>query len=292
MQAVSAMNMEFQPLPPVSTMNIGPPAPSPSPHQLQMLTNVPNGNGGGGGGGNGGSSGAGGGGGGHNGLGNGSGVHSQLLGPMPPPSILPIGMPLQQVVHNLQHLTNVGGLGMGGNPQQQQQQQQQPQQQHQQQQQQHQQQQQQTHQNLLTSNTPGVGNNGLTAIHHGGTQNLPPTSQLLQAIHQNTSNNNNGGSGNNNNNNSNTINLNNNNSNNSNINSNNSNNNNNNTITQYQVQQLWRHHAYLNGNVHLYRIRTSSSSLHYFGFFFARKLIELISVISHLRVAESRICDV
>ncbi|XP_035784998.1 probable basic-leucine zipper transcription factor C isoform X5 [Anopheles albimanus] len=245
MQAVSAMNMEFQPLPPVSTMNIGPPAPSPSPHQLQMLTNVPNGNGGGGGGGGGGS-GAGGGGGGHNGLGNGSGVHSQLLGPMPPPSILPIGMPLQQVVHNLQHLTNVGGLGMGGNPQQQQQ----PQQQHQQQQQQQHQQQQQTHQNLLTSNTPGVGNNGLTAIHHGGTQNLPPTSQLLQAIHQNTSNNNNnnGGSGNNNNNNnnnSNTINLNN---SNSNINSNNSNNNNNNnTITQYQVQQLWRHHAYLNG---------------------------------------------
>uniref|UniRef100_A0A182FCR3 Uncharacterized protein n=1 Tax=Anopheles albimanus TaxID=7167 RepID=A0A182FCR3_ANOAL len=253
MQAVSAMNMEFQPLPPVSTMNIGPPAPSPSPHQLQMLTNVPNGNGGGGGGGGGGS-GAGGGGGGHNGLGNGSGVHSQLLGPMPPPSILPIGMPLQQVVHNLQHLTNVGGLGMGGNPQQQQQ----PQQQHQQQQQQQHQQQQQTHQNLLTSNTPGVGNNGLTAIHHGGTQNLPPTSQLLQAIHQNTSNNNNnnGGSGNNNNNNnnnSNTINLNN---SNSNINSNNSNNNNNNnTITQYQVQQLWRHHAYLNGNVHLYWIR-------------------------------------
>uniref|UniRef100_A0A2M4CPD1 Putative serine/threonine-protein kinase n=1 Tax=Anopheles darlingi TaxID=43151 RepID=A0A2M4CPD1_ANODA len=262
MQAVSAMNMEFQPLPPVSTMNIGPPAPSPSPHQLQMLTNVPNGNGGG--------SGTGSGAGGHNGLGNGSGVHSQLLGPMPPPSILPIGMPLQQVVHNLQHLTNVGGLGMGGNPQQQQQQQQ-PQQQHQQQQQQQhqqqqqQQQQQQTHQNLLTSNTPGVGNNGLTAIHHGGTQNLPPTSQLLQAIHQNTSNNNNnnnnGGSGNNNNN-SNTINLNNSNSNiNSNNSNNNNNNNNNNTITQYQVQQLWRHHAYLNGNVpDQYRIMITSSS--------------------------------
>uniref|UniRef100_A0A182NIG5 Uncharacterized protein n=1 Tax=Anopheles dirus TaxID=7168 RepID=A0A182NIG5_9DIPT len=219
------MNMEFQPLPPVSTMNIGPPTPSPSPH-IQILQNVPTGNGTAGGGP----------GGGHNGMGPGNnGVHSQLLGPMPPPSILPIGMPLQQVVHNLQHLTNVGGLNMGGNPQQQQQQQQQQHQQHQQQQQQ----QQQTHQNLLTSNTPGA--NGLTGIHHGGTQNgLPPTSQLLQAIHQNTSNNNNNGP--NNNNNNNTINLNNNNSNNN----SNGNNNNNNSITQYQVQQLWRHHAYLN----------------------------------------------
>ncbi|XP_035906172.1 uncharacterized protein DDB_G0292186 isoform X6 [Anopheles stephensi] len=219
------MNMEFQPLPPVSTMNIGPPTPSPSPH-IQILSNGPNGNGPAG------VAGGGGPGGGHNGMGPGNnGVHSQLLGPMPPPSILPIGMPLQQVVHNLQHLTNVGGLGMGGNPQQQQQQQQQPQHQ----QQQHQQQQ-QTHQNLLTSNTPGA--NGLTGIHHGGTQNLPPTSQLLQAIHQNTSNNNNNGA-NNNNNNNNTINLNN--------NSNSNGNNNNNSITQYQVQQLWRHHAYLNG---------------------------------------------
>uniref|UniRef100_A0A182YLU4 Uncharacterized protein n=1 Tax=Anopheles stephensi TaxID=30069 RepID=A0A182YLU4_ANOST len=218
------MNMEFQPLPPVSTMNIGPPTPSPSPH-IQILSNGPNGNGPAG------VAGGGGPGGGHNGMGPGNnGVHSQLLGPMPPPSILPIGMPLQQVVHNLQHLTNVGGLGMGGNPQQQQQQQQQPQHQ----QQQHQQQQ-QTHQNLLTSNTPGA--NGLTGIHHGGTQNLPPTSQLLQAIHQNTSNNNNNGA-NNNNNNNNTINLNN--------NSNSNGNNNNNSITQYQVQQLWRHHAYLN----------------------------------------------
>uniref|UniRef100_A0A182PES1 Uncharacterized protein n=1 Tax=Anopheles epiroticus TaxID=199890 RepID=A0A182PES1_9DIPT len=154
------MNMEFQPLPPVSTMNIGPPTPSPSPH-IQILSNGPvNGNGGPTGGGGGG--GGGGPGGGHNGMGpNGAngGVHSQLLGPMPPPSILPIGMPLQQV--------------------------------------------------------------------------------LLQAIHQNTSNNNNNNNGgNNNNNNNNTINLN-----------NNSNGNNNNSITQYQVQQLWRHHAYLNGNV-------------------------------------------
>uniref|UniRef100_A0AAG5D2X5 BZIP domain-containing protein n=1 Tax=Anopheles atroparvus TaxID=41427 RepID=A0AAG5D2X5_ANOAO len=227
------MNMEFQPLPPVSTMNIGPPTPSPSPH-IQILSNGggPNGNVAGVGGG-----GGGGGGGGHPGMGGpGNGVHGQLLGSMPPPSILPIGMPLQQVVHNLQHLTNVGGLGgMGGNPQQQQQH---PQQQQQHQQHQQQQQQQQTHQNLLTSNTPGA--NGLTGIHHGGTQNLPPTSQLLQAIHQNTSN---GQNGPNNNNNSNTINLN----NNSNNGANGNGNNNNNTITQYQVQQLWRHHAYLNG---------------------------------------------
>lgn len=111
------------------------------------------------------------------------------------------------MVHNLQHLTNVNGLA-----QQHQQQQQQQHQQH------HQQAQQQAHQALLGSNNP----NGLNSagIHQG--QSLPPTSQLLQAIHHNTSNNNN--------NNNNVI-----------------NNNNNNSITQYQVQQLWRHHAYLNG---------------------------------------------
>lgn len=166
------MNMEFQPLPPVSTMNLGggPPVPSPSPHV------IPNG------------------GGTTNGASN-----AQLLNSMPPPpGILPVGMPLQQVVHNLQHLTNVNGLN------------QQHQQQHHQQQ--------QAHQTLLGTNNT----NGLNGIHQN--QPLPPTSQLLQAIHHNQANNNN--------NNSNAI-----------------NNNNNNSITQYQVQQLWRHHAYLNGNV-------------------------------------------
>ncbi|XP_001650592.2 hepatic leukemia factor isoform X4 [Aedes aegypti] len=181
------MNMEFQPLPPVSSMNIGgPPTPAPSPH-IQIIPNGSSNGGGGGGGGNGGS----------------NSVANQLLNSMPPP-ILPVGMPLQQVVHNLQHLTNVNGLA-----------QQHQQQQQQQQQQQHHQQQQQAHQALLGSNVP----NGLNGIHQG--QSLPPTSQLLQAIHHNTSNNNN--------NNNNVINQ------------------NNNSITQYQVQQLWRHHAYLNG---------------------------------------------
>uniref|UniRef100_A0A182VME0 Uncharacterized protein n=1 Tax=Anopheles merus TaxID=30066 RepID=A0A182VME0_ANOME len=56
------MNMEFQPLPPVSTMNIGPPTPSPSPH-IQILSNGPNGSGPTGAGGGGGP------GGGHNALG-------------------------------------------------------------------------------------------------------------------------------------------------------------------------------------------------------------------------------
>lgn len=171
------MNMEFQPLPPVSTMNLGggPPTPSPSPHV------IPNGNAG------------------TNGSSNNA---AQLLNSMPPPpGILPVGMPLQQVVHNLQHLTNVNGLNQ--------------QQQHQQQQQHHQQQQ-QAHQTLLGTNNT----NGLNGIHQN--QPLPPTSQLLQAIHHNQANNNN--------NNNNAI-----------------NNNNNNSITQYQVQQLWRHHAYLNG---------------------------------------------
>ena len=172
------MNMEFQPLPPVSTMNLGggPPTPSPSPH-VQI---IPNG-----------------------GSGTTGNSTNQLLNSMPPPPILPVGMPLQQVVHNLQHLTNVNGLG-----QQQQQHQQQQQQQHQQQ---------HPHQTLLGTNNT----NGLNGIHQN--QSLPPTSQLLQAIHHNQANNNN---------NNNAI-----------------NNNNNNSITQYQVQQLWRHHAYLNGNV-------------------------------------------
>ncbi|XP_053688706.1 hepatic leukemia factor-like [Sabethes cyaneus] len=177
------MNMEFQPLPPVSSMNIGPPTPAPSPH-IQI---IPNGTGSANGGTN----------------SNTNAVANQLLNSMPPP-ILPVGMPLQQVVHNLQQLTNVNGLTQQHH---QQQQQQQHQQQHQQA---------QAHQALLGSNNT----NGLNGIHQN--QSLPPTSQLLQAIHHNTSNNNNNNGLNN-------------------------NNNNNNSITQYQVQQLWRHHAYLNG---------------------------------------------
>lgn len=96
-------------------------------------------------------------------------------------------------------------------------------------------------------------NNQNGGIHHGNNQQnqngqaLPPTTQLLQAIHNNTQqqqqqqqhqqqqqNNVQNISGNNN---------------------GTTNNNNNNIITdennrwtQYQVQQLWRHHAYLNGN--------------------------------------------
>ena len=80
------------------------------------------------------------------------------------------------------------------------------------------------------------------SVHHGNnnnqnqsSQSLPPTAQLLQAIHNNQnsvqnidSNNNNNGTPNN----------------------NNTNNDENNRWTQYQVQQLWqRHHAYLNGKV-------------------------------------------
>jgi hypothetical protein len=88
-------------------------------------------------------------------------------------------------------------------------------------------------------------------VHHGNnnqnqsSQSLPPTAQLLQAIHNNTqqqqqqqqpqqqqqqqnmSSNTNGAANNN----------------------TNSTNDENNRWTQYQVQQLWRHHAYLNGNV-------------------------------------------
>lgn len=83
-------------------------------------------------------------------------------------------------------------------------------------------------------------------VHHGSnnqnqsSQSLPPTAQLLQAIHNNTqqqqqqqqqnmSNNTNGTPNNNN--------------------ANNPNTDENNRWTQYQVQQLWRHHAYLNGKV-------------------------------------------
>lgn len=102
----------------------------------------------------------------------------------------------------------------------------------------------------LTSHNPQNG------LHHGNNQNqnvqqpLPPTTQLLQAIHNNTQqqqhqqnnvqlqqqqqqNNVQNISGNNNgttNNNNNVI------------------TDDNNRWTQYQVQQLWRHHAYLNGN--------------------------------------------
>jgi hypothetical protein len=93
-------------------------------------------------------------------------------------------------------------------------------------------------------------NSQSNSVHHGSnnqnqsSQSLPPTAQLLQAIHNNTqqqqqqqqqqnngqnmSSNTNGTTNNN---------------------TNSSNNDENNRWTQYQVQQLWRHHAYLNGNV-------------------------------------------
>ncbi|CAO1412829.1 unnamed protein product [Diamesa tonsa] len=121
----------------------------------------------------------------------------------------------------------------------------------------------------------------LSNITNHNSQPLPPTTQLLQAIHNNTQqqqhqlqqlngglanpsgptintslhNNNNNSNNNNNNNNTSNNTSNNNNSNSNNNNNNNSNNNNNNNSnpddnsrwTQYQVQQLWRHHAYLNG---------------------------------------------
>lgn len=165
--------MDYQQLPPVSTMNIGPPTPAPSPHiqimqnnnnQSQQNNNTNNNN------------------------------NTSILTTMQPP-ILPVGMPLQ-VVHNLQHLT----------------------------------QQQQQNNNSHNNN-----NNN-----HHNSQNLPPPSalppsqqqQLLQAIHHNNNNNNN--------------------TNNNNINNHNPNQNTNedgSRWTQYQVQQLWRHHAYLNGNV-------------------------------------------
>lgn len=85
--------------------------------------------------------------------------------------------------------------------------------------------------------------NGSGGVHHGNnnqnqsSQPLPPTAQLLQAIHNNTQNNvqnmdsNNNSSG---------------------VPNNNTNGDENNRWTQYQVQQLWqRHHAYLNGKVSL-----------------------------------------
>lgn len=121
--------MDYQQLPPVSTMNIGPPTPAPSPH-IQVLQNSSNNS-------------------------------QQILPSMQPPQI-----PLQ-VVHN---------------------------------------------------------NNNSQQLNHHNLQNLPPPSQLLQLHHLNSNNNNN--------------------------NNNTTNNNNNeegNRWTQYQVQQLWRHHAYLNG---------------------------------------------
>ncbi|XP_037035227.1 hepatic leukemia factor isoform X17 [Bradysia coprophila] len=76
----------------------------------------------------------------------------------------------------------------------------------------------------LTGNSNQNSNNNNTQNNnHHNSQNLPPPSQLLQLHHHNNNNNNN------------------------------TPNNNNNTTeesnrwTQFQVQQLWRHHAYLNG---------------------------------------------
>ncbi len=79
----------------------------------------------------------------------------------------------------------------------------------------------------LTGNSnQNTNNNNTQNSNHHNSQNLPPPSQLLQLHHHNNNNNNN----------------------------NNTPNNNNNTTeesnrwTQFQqVQQLWRHHAYLNG---------------------------------------------
>ncbi|KAG5682013.1 hypothetical protein PVAND_011407 [Polypedilum vanderplanki] len=79
-------------------------------------------------------------------------------------------------------------------------------------------------------NSHGLGN----ATQNQNTQSLPPTTQLLQAIHNNTQQHPNmNGNGNNNTGN--------------NTSDNNAPNDENNRWTQYQVQQLWRHHAYLNG---------------------------------------------
>lgn len=93
----------------------------------------------------------------------------------------------------------------------------------------------------LTTHNGQANNN----VHHGGnnqnqtSQSLPPTAQLLQAIHNNTQQQqqqqqqNNGQNM----------------SSNTNGTANNNNPDENSRWTQYQVQQLWRHHAYLNGKV-------------------------------------------
>lgn len=97
----------------------------------------------------------------------------------------------------------------------------------------------------LSSHNNNQSNNNNNNIHHGNqnqsSQPLPPTAQLLQAIHNNTqhqsniqnmSSNTNGTTNNNN------------------SNENNTTNDENSRWTQYQVQQLWRqHHAYINGKV-------------------------------------------
>jgi hypothetical protein len=179
--------MEYQQLPPVSTMQqLGqPPAPSPSPH-LQIMQNVINPN-----------------------LNtsqnnNQNTSSSQLLTTMQPP-ILPLGMPLQ-VVHNLQQLTGNTNNSNNNN----------------------------------NNNTPNNNNNNPNTPNnnHHNSQNLPPPSQLLQSIHHsqqaNNNNNNtpNGTTHPQNHQNGNTI----------------ISNQDGNRWTQYaQVQQLWRHHAYLNG---------------------------------------------
>lgn len=86
------------------------------------------------------------------------------------------------------------------------------------------------------SNNVNLGNNN----QNQSSQSLPPTAQLLQAIHNNTQNQQQQQQNNGQNMSSNT---------NGTANSNSPNNDDNNRWTQYQVQQLWRHHAYLNGKV-------------------------------------------
>lgn len=88
-------------------------------------------------------------------------------------------------------------------------------------------------QNLHLHNQPNQTTNVAINNHHNS-QSLPPTTQLLQAIHHNTQQQqqqHQQHNGNGNNPNTNGISE------------------DGNRWTQYQVQQLWRHHAYLNGNV-------------------------------------------
>lgn len=102
--------------------------------------------------------------------------------------------------------------------------------------------------NLHQLTTHNSQSNGSGGVHHGSnnqnqsSQPLPPTAQLLQAIHNNTQNNAQNMDSNNNN---------------SGVPNNNTNGDENNRWTQYQVQQLWqRHHAYLNGKVSLKNQKT------------------------------------
>lgn len=102
---------------------------------------------------------------------------------------------------------------------------------------------------------PTHNSNQLNGIHHTSSnqnqnsQSLPPTAQLLQALHNTQHQSNLQNLGNNNTTNGTT-------NNNSSNENNNNNNDENSRWTQYQVQQLWRqHHAYLNGKFFFILIR-------------------------------------